>query len=310
MKKFFLKLFCFILIIIAIDLSYGAYCDHYRRNVKAGMTRLDNIAAYETTADVLIFGSSRARRHYDTRVFEDSLGMEAFNCGYNSMGIEFFLPRLRQILTRYTPRMIVYDIMPVFDIMKSTSKLVNLKRLKPFFNDPIARDAILSIDSLEWLKFHSATYRYHGELSEYAKDQTNKEKFYNGYAPLNGTLKIDFKPHTAMTLDKNKVRLLDTFIKECKRHDIELYFVISPYFSNDMGDQAEELRRLTSVYDIPVFDHFNEASYMNDSTLYWDASHLNSKGALMFSNMVVSEIISSRASRAAPSSGEKIHPEI
>lgn len=295
MKTFVKKLICFLLIVAAIDIGYGFAVGHYRRNVKAGMTRLDNIAAYETKADVLVFGSSRARRHYDTRIIRDSLGMEAFNCGYNSMGIEFFYPRLLQILRRYTPRMIIYDVTPLFDLMGSDSRKANLKRLKPFYLDPIAREAIRKVDPAEWIKSLSATYRYHGELEEYRKDQTNKEKFYNGYAPLVGTLKIDFKPHDKMKEDPEKLKLMERFIDECQRRGIELVFVVSPYFSNDMGDQCGALRRMVSGGKALLLDHFNDSLYMKDSTLYWDASHLNDKGAGMFTRTIVNEIKRSKS---------------
>ncbi|MCM1005295.1 MAG: SGNH/GDSL hydrolase family protein [Prevotella sp.] len=291
MKRFALKLLIFILIVVCIDISYGYLVRSYRRDVKAGMTRLDNIAVYETQADVLVFGSSRARRHYDTRILTDSLGMSAFNCGYNSMGIEFFYPRLKQILSRHTPKMIIYDITPLYDVMQSNSKNVNILRLKPYFHDPIVSDAIMEFDVKEWIKLHSATYRFHGEMKQYMADQDNTEKFFNGYAPLNGTLKIDFQPHAKMVPDSAKLIKVEQFIKLCKQNKIDLYFVISPYFNNDMGDQSAELRNITSRYNVPVLDHFNDAAYLSDTTLYWDASHLNSKGAEALTRQITGEIL-------------------
>lgn len=303
MKKFFGKLLIFLAIILAFDMAYGIIVRNYRRNVSNGMTRIDNIALYETTADILVFGSSRARRHYDSRIIAKALGMPTFNCGYNSMGIEFFYPRLRQILTRYTPKIIIYDVTPLYDYLKSDNKRANILSLKPFFHDTIVGNTIRDMDYLEWIKLHSCTYRYNGELKKYIDDQNSTTTFFDGYAPLNGTLKIDVKPHGEMVEDIGKIRLMEDFIKLCRQHDITLYFVISPYFGNDMGDQSGPLRFISKKYDIPVFDHFNDADYISDSTLYWDVSHFNSKGASRFTTQIMSEIQSVR--REESSSGRK-----
>lgn len=297
MKRFFLKLLIFFLIVLAIDISYGLAMKHIRRNVAAGMTRLDNQAVYETTAPVLIFGSSRARRHYDTRIFADSLGMEVFNCGYNSMGIVFFDVRLTQILKRYTPRVIIYDITPLFDMMKSAKTKTDVNRLKPFFFDPEVYDAVLRLDTLEWFKSHSATYRYHDKYSEYISDNANKEEFHNGYAPLRGSLSVKEQKHAPMKIDPAKMAILDNFATRCHDRNIELYFVLSPYYKNDMGDQAAELRRLAARHRLHVLDHFNDSTFTADSTLYWDASHMNADGATLFSRIVASKIAELRRER-------------
>lgn len=254
------------------------------------MTNLDYTAAKKTRADLLIFGSSRARRHYDTRILKDSLGMSAFNCGYNSMGIEFFIFRLEQVLERYNPKVIIYDITPFFDLMNSNSEAVNKRCFKPYFFEPTAYNAMRDIDFTEWIKCHSATYRLHDALYDFHKDHYSTEKFYDGYAPLVGTKGIVVKPHGGMRLNPDKVKLWEKFIGQCIAHRVKLFFVLSPYYKNDMGDQAEALRAVAGKYGVPIFDHFNDSRYVNDSTLYWDASHLNAAGATLFTRTIASSI--------------------
>lgn len=291
MKKFLFKLFLFALIIVAIDISYGAVCHYIRSNVKAGMTHMDMQAAYETKADVLVFGSSRARRHYDTRILADSLDMTVFNCGYNSMGIHFFYPRLSQIIERYNPKVIIYDITPLYDYQKSDDAKVTINNLKPFFHHKAAADQIYDYNPIEWIKCHSATYRYHGQIPDYIADNKNKEVFINGYAPLNGVHDIKVKKHAESNPDYSKLDIFQKFIDDCKERNITLYFVISPYYKNDIKDASQPFKDLAAKNSIPVFDHFYDSEFVNDSTLYWDPSHLNSKGAKMFTNIITSEIL-------------------
>ncbi len=290
MRRFFIKLLIFTAIIVGIDVGYGLYCDHIRRGVQSGMTRLDYIAAYETRADVLVFGSSRARRHYDTRILRDSLGMSCFNCGYNSMGIGFFKFRLKQILDRYTPKLIIYDITPMYDLMVSDARKVNNLRMKPYFFDDTAYAMVRRNDFKEWIKYHSATYRYHDAIKDYKADSRSKETFYDGYAPLNGTQKIEVKRHAGMTPDPAKARLLEELMSVCLQRGVKLVFVLSPYYCNDMADPADDLRKLSARYGVPVIDHFCDSRFISDSTLYWDAAHMNSEGAARFTRCIISEI--------------------
>ena len=290
MKKFFLKLMIFFVIVAAIDAGYGFYCDYYRRHVKDGMTRMDNIAAYETRADILIFGSSRARRHYDTRILSDSLGMSCFNCGFNSLGINFFSFRLQQILERYTPKMIIYDITPHYDMMQTDGTQADILGLKPYFHDARAYAKIREANMVEWIKCHMATYRFHDAIEEYRADDKSRSGFINGYAPLKGTWKIKEQRHDQMTKDSAKMRMLEELMATCQAKGLKLIFVLSPYYHNDMGDLAAGLRPLAQRYGVPVIDHFNDSAFINSDSLYRDASHLNARGATAFTTALIPEL--------------------
>lgn len=291
MKSFFLKLMAFAAIVVAIDVTFGFACREYRAGVSGGKTRLDEIAAHQTTAELLVFGSSRAWHHYDTRLLADSLGMTTFNCGVNSMGIEFFYPRLQQILKRYTPRMIIYDVTPFMDYMRTTTIPVTVKRLKPHFHEPEVYDMIRSLDNLEWLKSHSATYRYHGELSAYMTDDRSRDRYFDGYSPLPHTVNnVNTPKHKAMAIDAAKLEIMDRFMAMCRKAGIKLVFVLSPYYKNDMGDQSGPLRSIAARHSVPVLDYFNDAAFINDSTLFRDASHMDSLGADRFTRVVIGEL--------------------
>lgn len=290
MKRFYIKLLIFALIVIAIDFGFGVFFDHYRRATTAGMTNLDRIAAEETRAPIIVVGSSRARRHYDTRIITDSLGAECFNCGVNNMGIEFILPRIRQMLKRYTPKLIIYDVTPLYDLMESNSWPASLSGLKTHFNDAPVSEAIRQRDPLEWVKCLSATYRYHRKLKDIESDRESKEVFHNGYAPLRGTKGVKKEKHAPMTPDPAKLAMVEELIAECKNRGVELVFVLSPYYNNDMGDQGAVLRPIARRHNLTVIDHFNDKAYVKADSLFWDQSHMNAAGADVFTRTVVSEI--------------------
>lgn len=290
MRGFLLKLLLFAVIIAVLDFGYGLYGDSVRKGVRNGVTGLDNEALYHTTAPMLVFGSSRAWHHYDTRILRDSLGMDIYNCGVNSMGVQFFYPRLQQILRRYTPRVIIYDSSPVYDCVKSTSDAVTARRLQPYFCESEVYRFMRELSLTEWIKCHSATYRYHDRLSEYRADADNHGRFYDGYQPLTGTKSVKTHTHESVSADSVKVRLLHRFINLCHSHDIKLIFVISPYYKADMGPATEILKQAAAEHGVPVIDRFNDSVFMADSTLFFDESHLNSRGATRFTRTLIPQI--------------------
>lgn len=290
MRRFVLKLALFLAIIVALDFAYGICMDRYRQSIRSGVTGLDNQALYHTTAPVLVFGSSRAWHHYDPRILRDSLGLDVFNCGVNSMGIQFFYPRLRQILRRYTPRVIIYDSSPTYDCLRSTSDAVTARRLQPYFLDPDVYPFLRQLSVGEWVKCHSATYRYHDRLADYRADAANTARFHSGYQPLPGTKNAAVHPHDSVGEDPAKVALLRRFIHLCHSRGIRLIFVVSPYYRNDQAYATAILHREARRAGVPVIDRFADPDYINDSTLFFDESHLNADGADRFTRSLVRQL--------------------
>lgn len=290
MRKFLLKLVLFLAIIVALDFAYGICMDRYRRSIRTGVTGLDNEALYRTTAPVLVFGSSRAWHHYDPRILRDSLGLDVYNCGVNSMGIQFFYPRLHQILRRYTPRVIIYDSSPTYDCVRSTSDQVTARRLQPYFREPEVYAFLRELSMEEWVKSHSATYRYHDRLADYRADAANTARFHSGFQPLPGTKSAVVHPHDSVREDPVKVALLRRFMADCKSRGIRLIFVVSPYYRNDQAYATAILHREAARAKVPVIDRFADPAYIADSTLFYDESHLNAAGADRFTRSLIPQL--------------------
>ena len=87
MKKIIYKLIILLAIVIAFDQGYGKVCNYLVEHPKGGSGYLDKYICDSTTADILIFGSSKAKNQYDPEILEDTLGMSVFNCGTHGMGI-------------------------------------------------------------------------------------------------------------------------------------------------------------------------------------------------------------------------------
>ena len=67
----------------------------------------------ETTDDLLFMGSSRCLHHYNPLIFEKELGVSCYNAAdWGIKNIFFHYGTLGNILSRYTPKEIVFEIHP------------------------------------------------------------------------------------------------------------------------------------------------------------------------------------------------------
>ncbi len=115
MKRFFIRISIFILLVIVCDVAVGFVGGKLMDNAKGGDTRRKYSIANNTNEDVLIFGSSRAIYHYDSEILEDTIGMSVYNCGFQGNGIICAYGFFKMITKRYYPKCLVYEITPSFD---------------------------------------------------------------------------------------------------------------------------------------------------------------------------------------------------
>ena len=114
MKKYLAKLFIGVVIVVVLDIALGSIMRHYYFSVDSGLFQRTTFAMEETTADILIFGASRANHHYNTKIIEDRTGTSVYNTGRNGNYIFYQMGILKAVLERYTPKHIVLDFTGTF----------------------------------------------------------------------------------------------------------------------------------------------------------------------------------------------------
>lgn len=169
MKRLLLRLFYFAIILIIVDQVGGKIFDYMNEHQKGGYIQQLNYALNESHEDILIFGSSRCYNHYVPRIISDSLGMSCYNCGYEGEGILFHYGRIRKILNRYKPKLIIYDVEPYFDYLGADDEKY-LKHLMPFVSsDTSIANYFKEISPMEYLKTRSKLYCYNTKFTDVIK---------------------------------------------------------------------------------------------------------------------------------------------
>ncbi|MCH5347616.1 MAG: hypothetical protein J1E63_10920 [Muribaculaceae bacterium] len=287
MKRFITYILIFFCFIAVIDISIGYLARYLNSHAKGGDTKNHYYIAGEMTDSVLIFGSSRAIHHFNPKILEDSLGMTVYNCGLDGNGIIYNYGRLMSILRRYKPRVIIYDIMPEFD-MSHDDYTKYLQWQKRLYDDvPEVREVFNDVDWTERYKMISNLYKYNTSIIQMLSDNVKPKQAvsYHGYKPIDEVINYDVSPKDELPAewDELKLKYFHRFIEECQRNGIAVIISFSPWYKAVNSARFDNFVSLCNEYRLPVIDMYADSVLSSNPNYFADASHLNSTGADLFS---------------------------
>jgi len=294
--RFFKKGIILLFIIGILDLIIGRTLQHFYFTQESGLLYRTNYAMFETMAEAVVLGSSRANHHYVPSVFEECLGMSFYNSGRDGNFLLYNWAVLNAILDRYKPRIIILDINPN-ELYYSANSYERLATLLPYvkFNKEI-RNLVWKRSMLEPIKLLSSIYPYNSYLLTIAIGNLDfnmqRKSDDQGYIPLYKEMvrkpvvieNSDFINDQAV--DFYKVEILERFNELCERENILFYLVSSPTYCLHNNTSGEiDIKKM--LFDNKLnYKDFSRIEVFQNITFFADAGHLNHYGAVAFSGMV------------------------
>ncbi len=298
-SKPLLQALLFIALVAAADFIVGKALKYFYKHQSSGWDYATRYAAEETTADVLVFGASRAQQQYNPAIMQDSLKLSCYNVGRDGTPFFYHYAILQTVLKRYTPKIIILDC-EYAALAKTETSYERLSSLLPLYNDhPEIRSIVNMRGPFEKYKHISSIYPYNSMLFKIAVAnlESNKKEKEDilGYVPLRGSLKTPVKTYDftkPYELDTVKVNMLKMFIDDCRTRNIQLYFVTSPYYMKTIGTDYsnDATKKLASEQNIPFIDYSKDTFYYSKPQLFDDTVHLNFNGSKIFSSLIASEL--------------------
>ena len=296
MKKFIINILIFFGIVAVVDFGAGKVF-RYLQSHAGGRTGAEWYACKESNEDVIIMGSSRASHHYVPQIITDSLGLSCFNAGQDGNGIIMQYGRWKMISERYTPKVVIYDVNPAFDLCQNDN-MAYIDRLKPFCDDNEVKNYVASIFPIEKLKLFSQMYCYNYKFIEMSADIAKRSgDELKGYIPLKGEIRKEIveadQPTKTPSIDVDAVKMyyLEQLAKDCNEKGVKLVFVASPAFRGGgyTTDTFNGVEIIAKDYDVP-FLYYYESEYSELPDLFKDSQHLNDDGAIAFMNELLDKI--------------------
>jgi hypothetical protein len=295
---FLLKLLLFIVLLILLDFSIGSFLKYLYYRQESGLLYRTTYSIDSTTADVLIFGASRANHHYFPGIFEQRMNLSYYNVGRDGNAIFYHYAILKGVLKRYRPKIAILDFCHK-DFMQNTDSYDRISALLPYYEDhPEIRSVIPLKGPYETYKLASRIYPYNSMVFTIAIGNTaanrnrNNNNDVKGYVPLTRVWSNPIVTDTTQKnypLDSNKINIYKAFIKECNDNNVKLYIMFSPYFINYKYEDPSVVvaKKIAMQYNTTCYDFSNLPPFSNNAALFTDESHLNDQGARVYSNLVI-----------------------
>ncbi len=299
--KLILKRFAILLVaIFLLDWGIGAVLKHFFFTKKNGADYRTNNVINTVKADVLIFGSSKAVYHYDTKIIGDSLHLSVYNAGRDLSYIYYHYALLEAALKRYSPKLVVLDTRAnEFQRFKNGEDRDRLNVLLPYYDShPEIREVCLLRGDFERYKLLSKMYPYNSlilselvellPIARYKKDDSE-----NGYIAKHGQFKGGLQPYTVNdAVDTTAARYYKKFVELCKAKNIPLVVTYSPIYQNinaAANRNVQVVMQICKENNVPVLNYLRDTTF-NNPAYFYDALHLNREGSVIYSSMVAGRL--------------------
>ena len=298
-RHLLLKALLFLMLVAVADFITGSVLKYFYFRQSSGWEYRTKYSIEDTKAEVLIFGASRAQQQYNPLFIEDSLQQTCYNVGRDGMPLFYHYAVLQAVLKRYTPKMIILDC-EYGALRDATSSYERISCLLPYYNDhPEMRPVIELRGPFEKYKFFSKIYPYNSLILKIGVGnlELNKKRHEDiqGYLELTHSLHEPIKTidnSVPYDLDTMKINMLKSFIDDCKKKEIKLFLVCSPYYLNSIGTDYSlaVTKQIAAEKNIDFLDYSKEKLFLSSPQLFDDTVHVNSSGSKIFSAMIAHDL--------------------
>lgn len=296
------KTVVFLFILFIVDLIFGNVLKNLYSKQKPGEIYRISYSIDSTKADILIFGASHANHHYVPENFKKKMNLTCYNTGKDGQIILYNYAILKSVLKRYSPKIAILDLSRD-ELAVEQQSYDRLSTLIPYYKShPEIRKIINLRSPYEKYKMISHIYPYNslifslimGAIESHKERKDTHEQ--NGYIPLYEScyrqLSVDTS-YGSQILDSNKINGFKSFIKDCKNSNVRLFVVFSPILITypHQDPSTTVVKSICKENKIPVYSFINDSSFYHTNFFWTDGTHLNDKGARIFTNMVIDSIV-------------------
>jgi hypothetical protein len=315
MKRFIIKILLFTTILAVVTTSLDYAVTQGLRYTGGGLDsehqRWNDIFSANINADVLLMGSSRAVNHFNPAILDSILNIHSYNIGI--MGYHFSMEYLRyKIYEKYNrkPKMIILNV--DYWSLFHRKDPYNKAQFFPYIKEPLLQKELTELGFTD-IQLYVPFVRYLEGLYYLDEIKTGLQEFmhikhydnnlYKGYQPIlkawdgtelhNMLAKNDNK--IASLKEENMIRLFEDFLSQCKADNIKVVLVFTPMYieatqhTEGRGEYMKIFEAFADRYNIPLLDYSND-SICKDTALFYNALHLNSQGADLFSAKLARDI--------------------
>jgi hypothetical protein len=256
-------------------------------------------------SDIVVYGSSRARKQFNPKVAESIWKYSTYNLGLDGQTIILQKTIHDQLLANNPkPKLIVF-IIDQFTVAQD-KQLFNADQMLPYFNRKDMVSAAKYYETFSWSDYYLPMVRYAGRrvvIKEIVKSVIGKsqlsDKQYKGFTYNTGQIVVQGSSNVmgndSIRVDSSLIPMFTSLLDDAKEQKIKMVFVVPPMHhehTNSYIFHKEFMQFLEAEakrYNIPILNYHEHPITQIDS-LFGDPQHVNLQGAEVFTKIVVNDI--------------------
>ena len=251
----------------------------------------------DINADILIMGNSRAWCQYSPLILDSILGTNSYNIGLD--GSAFNRQKARyDIYRHYQKRKPKYIIQNVeFFTLGGYTVGYEREQFMPYLMYPYYRDRIKQEEPFSFGELYIPMYRYYKNnvYDDYFKfDYIINKGFLGEELTWDDSKLKSTKPYIA-NIDTTLLQLFTDYIEELQSDSIVPILVSAPVYVGvtdvvlNINEINNMYKQIAEQYNILFLDYSN-AMLSQDTTYFYNATHMNKKGAELFSTQLAYDL--------------------
>ena len=305
MKKFLLMICLFFGLLYWLAWGVDFFITRQFEKVDASpFANWNDIYNSDIQADVLIMGSSRAYVQFNPRILDSVLQVNSYNLGMDGRAVEsqvikYHIYRRKQ---KTKPQLVLFEVYQgTMDVSNGYQRL----QFVPYLTDANLWWQTRRLEGFSWADDVIPCWRYRNYIQD-VKEIINgtsfyccpEQKAYKGFCdydkPWDGSMlaRIDTIVYSR---EPEAIAEVERFLEECHREQIQVAFVIAPYYIEatrkieDLDGWYRMISAIAEPFDVPILDYtYDSLSY--DTTYFYNASHLNREGAALFTKKLAHDL--------------------
>lgn len=294
MKKFFKSILVFGLVFFLLDKIFILFIAVSPE--KEVDKRLELLVNGKINKEIVILGSSRGARNIIASEIEKQTGHSVYNLAYPGSDIEFHEFIVRTLLKfNKAPKIILLSVDYPMALLPDSILNFRLDRLYPLVKyDYINTELVARGEKNKIMSTFFALSRMNKTNFDLRqKHFTALDTLYaDGSMPISfqkenedWTPSTRFEKYDSSKELKVKIDCFKKIIAMCKAKNIQLILVQPPLFDPMDGAFRERLKHLTAN-QVPFFDYNNQNPIYTNKDYFYDRTHLNRKGAMIFTDEI------------------------
>jgi hypothetical protein len=307
MKTFLIKIIVFSILLISGAIVLDFMINKGLREAGTGEFQTWNdIFSSKINSDVIISGSSRAWVHISPEILDSVLHVNSYNLGIDGYPFKMEYTRYK-IFEKYNPNPKLIIQGTDFNILSKRKDAYNKSQFLPYLHERLLQQELKEIGFTE-IDFYIPAVQYYSDfikiyqgLTEFIGIKSFRPDRYKGYCGQNKEWdgsqlkKVLSNDSIISNVEPEIVQLFDSFLNHCKEEGIKVILVFTPQyikateFTKNKDEVIEIYHLFSKKYNIPFLDYSHD-SLCYDTAYFYNAMHLNKKGAELFSLKLANDI--------------------